>query len=113
MDIEILKEVPLSLIDIKERLEGFKKQKKELNFRSVKVLDQLNENIKIKKKDAEQLKKELGELNLIRIKEKNLIKIIDIMPTTQESIKSLFSGDNITLKQEDLSKIEEVVKKYV
>ena len=100
MDIEILKEVPLSLIDIKERLEGFKKQKKELNFRSVKVLDQLNE-------------KELGELNLIRIKEKNLIKIIDIMPTTQESIKSLFSGDNITLKQEDLSKIEEVVKKYV
>ena len=76
-------------------------------------MDQLNENIKIKKKDAEQLKKELGELNLIRIKEKNLIKIIDIMPTTQESIKSLFSGDNITLKQEDLSKIEEVVKKYV
>lgn len=112
MDVEIISETPLSRVDIKTKLEEYKKKKVELNFRSNKVLEQITETTKLKKKEAEDLKKELEELDIARLKDKQIIKLIDILPKSSDSIKSLFAGDNITLKQEDVVKIEEVVKKY-
>ena len=67
MDVEIISEKPLSKIDVKTKLEEYKKKKIELNFRSSKVLEQINETIKIKKKETDQLKKELEDIHIARI----------------------------------------------
>jgi len=39
------------------------------------------------------------------------IKIIDLCPKDLDSLKVILTGENITLKQEDMEKIIEVIKK--
>ena len=111
VDIEILQEKPIMLADVKECIEDVKK-KKDLNFRESKCIDYINTFTKIKAKDAEKLKKGIEELNIGRLKDRHIIKIIDLMTDDIESLKLILSGEDITLKQEDLNKLIEVVKKY-
>ena len=56
--------------------------------------------------------KELEKLNIPRLKERQMVKIIDILPTDIDSLRTLLIGENLIIKQEDLIKIVDVVKKY-
>lgn len=111
-ELDIISEIPLTSADVKFRLEAIKKEKKELNFRAEKVLEYVNSFVTIKEKDLEEIKKELNTLGIGRLKDKHIVKIIDIMPEDIESLKIIFTGENLTLKQDDLTKILEVTKKH-
>ncbi len=110
-DLEILSEKPISLSEVKKNLEEIKKRDKELNFRSKKTELYLN-SIKLKGKKAESLREDLESLNIIRLKPRTIIKIIDLVPTDPDSLRIILSGENITPKQEDVEKIVSIVKKY-
>ena len=110
MDVDILEQQPISLPLLKTKLEGLKTKDKELNFRAAKVFDYLKEFTSLTKKQAEDLEKKLKELNIPRLKEKHIGKIIDLQPESTEEIKSLLSGENITIKSEDLTKIIGILK---
>lgn len=110
MDIEVLEQTPLSMPLLKAKLEELKKDKKELNFRAAKVLEHLNENTLLDEKQAEDLRKKLTELNIPRIREKHLAKIIDLAPQDAEEVKTILVGENITLKPEDLKRIVDTIK---
>ena len=112
VNIEIISEKPISMINAKELLAQIKKRDNELNFRSEKTEQYLNSLISLKEKAAEQLKKELEDLNIQRLKEKAIAKLIDVLPTDLDSLKAILSGENLSLKEEDLTKIITVVKKY-
>ena len=112
VELKILNSVPLGLVEVKEKLTTIKKKDKELNFRANKTLEYLNENTKLNVKDSESLKQKLQDLNIPRLKEHNIIKIIDVMPITLESLKMLFTNEAITLKEEEFTKILEVIKEY-
>lgn len=112
-EVEIINQTPVSISYVKEYLEKLKKDKKELNFRENKVEEYLQGFEILKFKDVEALKKEIESLNVSRLKDKQITKIIDLMPSDSEAIKVILSGENLTLKQEDLTKIEATVKKYV
>lgn len=111
-ELDIVSEVPLTMADVKFRLEAIKKEKKELNFRAEKVLEYANSFVTLKEKEFEDVKKELNDLGIGRLKEKNIAKIIDVMPEDMESLKIIFTSENLTLKQDDLTKILEVTKKH-
>ncbi|MFH1376956.1 MAG: hypothetical protein ABIH25_04960 [Candidatus Woesearchaeota archaeon] len=108
--MEIIKETPLCLPEMKEKLEIFKKRDKELNFRAKKVEGYLNHATKIK--DYKEFKKDLESLELSRLKEKHTALIINICPKDEDSLKTILSSENLTLKKEDMTKILEVVNKY-
>ncbi len=112
MDIDVLEQTPISLPMLKATLEELKsKQKdKELNFRAAKVLDYLTEFTTLDKEKTQDMRKKLIELNIPRLKEKHVEKLLDLMPDTIEDIKSLLVGENITIKAEDLTKILSVIK---
>ena len=109
-DIEPINEMPLTMAELKEKLEDIKKRDKEISERAQKTIDYLNKFAKLKDKEALKLKEDILKLNIPRLKEKQVIKIIDVMPKDIESLKLIFSADNVTIKQEDLQKILELLK---
>ena len=95
---------------MKGNIDAMKKRDKELNFRAKKVEEYLN-NV-TKTKTYKELKKELESAGITRLKEKHITLIINILPTDIDSLRTILSGENLTLKQEDLDKIMKIVKKH-
>jgi DNA-directed RNA polymerase subunit F len=112
MDIEKIKETPVSLTELKARIDEIKKRDKELTFRTQKVNDYLHSIDALKNKDAEELKGDLEKLDISRLNEKQIIKLIDLVPTNLDSLRVIFSNENISIKSEELNKILEVVRKH-
>lgn len=110
-NLKVLNETPISAVDLKEKLEAIKKRDKELTKKATKTVDYLNNFVSLKHKDAEDIKKRILSLNIPRLKDRHIAKILDIMPQEIESLKMLFTGENITIKQEDLAKILEEIQK--
>ncbi len=86
---------------ILESLEGDKKKQAE---------DFIKKFLKITPEKAEQLKKELKELDLLKLKEEHIAKIIDIMPEDSSDLNKIFV--DTSLDEDETNKILEVVKKY-
>ena len=110
-DTEIISEIPMPLVEVKRKLEEVKKRDEELSFRGKKTEEYLK-SIKTKDKKVEDIKKELETLDIIRLKPRTIIKIIDLLPQDADSLKLILSGENITLKKEDIDKIIAAVKKH-
>lgn len=107
-EIEVIEEKPLALAEVKEKMEKIEKRDKEMTARAEKVkayLAKFTGNEKI-----DELRKKLEGLNISRLKPRHINKIIDLMPEDSGSLKAVFSGENITLKQEDLNRILECLK---
>ncbi|MEK6813047.1 MAG: hypothetical protein AABX86_02960 [Nanoarchaeota archaeon] len=109
-EIKIVNEIPLSLQEVREKIETMKKRDKELHFRANKVIEYLDTFTQKKQKDTAEKKKALMELSIGRLRDRHIVKILDIMPEDLDSLKSILSGENVTLKQDDLKKILETVQ---
>ena len=96
---------------MEKHIQEMKKRDKELNFRAKKVEEYLKTVTKIK--EHEKLAKELEDAGISRLKPKHITLIVNIFPTDVDSLRSILSGENITLKDEDLKKIVDIVIKYV
>ena len=65
---------------------------------------------KLNLKQAKDFRKELEELNLIKINAKHISKIIDLLPNNQEEINKIFT--DISLDENETKKIIDVVNKF-
>jgi len=108
-EIEVTEDNPLTMAELKEKLQNIKKSQ-ELSFRSNKTLEYLNNFTKISAKQSNEIKEKLKSLDIIRLKEKHIAKIIDIMPQDTESLKAILIQDNIIVKIEELEKVLECLK---
>ena len=108
--IEIIEEKPLTLIETKELLLKIEKRDKEISTRIQKTKEYLNKFAKLTKKEVKELKEKLLKLNITRLKEKTIAKIIDLQPNDIDSLRTILTAENLTLKQEDLQKIIECFK---
>jgi len=106
-DIEIIEQKPITILDLKEKLDSKKSSGKELNFRANKVYAYLEEFLAGRKNS--DVYKKISDLKIQKLKERYIIKIIDIMPEDQDSLKSIFVGESITLKPEELKQILDAV----
>jgi len=110
VDLKVIEERPINMVELKSKIAKIKKRDKELNFRSKKVSEYLNAFVELNEKEAKELSKKILELNIPRLKDRHVVKVLDILPKDIDSLKALFSGENITIKQEDLARILEVIK---
>ncbi|MBI1973108.1 hypothetical protein HYS50_03820 [Candidatus Woesearchaeota archaeon] len=108
-EIEIISEKSLTLGEVKDMVAEIKKNT-ELGFRANKTMEYVELFAKQKSSEITEMKKKIEELNIIRLKEKVIAKIIDLQPTDTESLKMVLTTENITVKQEDLGKILECLK---
>ncbi|MDY6770521.1 MAG: hypothetical protein SV186_01030 [Candidatus Nanohaloarchaea archaeon] len=74
-------------------------------------LEYLRKNAKIKDRESyEELKDELAEID--SLKEKHIIKILDILPKHEEEVEALFSKERVKLDDEEIQQIIDICSSY-
>ena len=112
MKPEILSEKPTNSAAVKADLEKIKKRDGELSYRANKTLDHLNQTVILTEKQAKDLEKELTELDIPRLKENHIQKLIEILPVTLDQIKVVLQGYTLTVTQDNMKKVVDVIVKY-
>ena len=98
---------------VKEEVNKIEKRDKEMSIRTLKTKEYFDSFVNMKSSDAVELKKKLEKLDIPRLKEEYIVKIIDILPANEEVLKSILQGYIITITKENMHKIIETVKPYI
>lgn len=93
---------PLTLAEVKEIVKGLEEKQE--------IKDYLKRFASLSKEKAMKLKEEIISLNNMRIKEENVIKIVDFLPKDAEDVNKIFVDTGLT--EEETNAILEIVKKY-
>lgn len=110
---EILEEEGLSMSEIKTELLAIKKRDKELNYRANSCLDYLNHFETLDKKKSDELFKKIKDLDVPRIREAYIKKIIDILPRDVESLKIIIQAYPITVNNDNCKKIVDTINNFL
>ena len=94
---------PLSMAEVTEYLK--KNKDKETD-----VIGFIKKFVKLNPKDAKELRKKIGELNLMKVNKTDIVKIIDIMPENAEELNKIFT--DVSLNEDETNKILERVKEF-
>ena len=111
-DLKIIEEKPINLSQLKEEIKTITKRDEELGFRTAKVLGQLEVVKIIKEKEAEEMFAKLEKLNVPRMKDIHINKIIDLLPSSMIELKNIVSGYALTVTNDNLEKILAVISEY-
>ena len=108
-DAKILSETPISMAELKTELDKNKKKEKELNYRANKTEEYLGQFASFK--DGKKLEEEIAKLKIPRLKDQHIKKIIDLLPKTADELKTILQGYPISVNNDNLKKIVDVVNK--
>ena len=109
MAMEILSETPISAYQLREELEKIKKRDKELNFRAAKAEEHLNSVGT--PKNLDELYEKISKLDIARLKDQHIRKILDIMPKSVNELKAVMQGYTISVTNENMKKIVDIINK--
>ena len=112
MKVTILLEEPISVYDLQQELEAIKARDGELGFRAAKTDEYLQKFAKLDIKKAADLKKKLEELNIPRLRTEHVCKLVDVLPVDSEDIKMVLSAYSVTVTNENVAKIADVIKEH-
>jgi DNA-directed RNA polymerase subunit F len=110
---KFVEQKPLSLVDVKEELDKIEKRDEELNYLSNKAKEYLAAFIKLSVKDRKELGKKLIGLDLTRLKEEHIVKIIDFLPKDIEELKVVLQAYPLSMPKKDQEAIIKVVKDFL
>lgn len=105
----------LNFAEVKNLLEKAQKQEKkekEENEIVEKTLAYVKKFGKLNLEKSKELWKELEKLDIIKLRERQISKIIDLLPADASELHNLFVGDDIVLDQNETQKILSTVQKY-
>ncbi len=89
-----------------------KSKKNELTYREEKIQDFLKKRVKLNSKKFEEAKNELLALELARLDEEHIIKILEIMPKSGVELRALVSHSGTIIIDDSVKKILDILKKY-
>ncbi|MBI4149078.1 hypothetical protein HY491_01395 [Candidatus Woesearchaeota archaeon] len=112
-DPKVVSEMPLSLSELRQHIELIKKRDKEPNMRVVKTDEYLQTFAPLEPAKAAELKEKIRKLEIPRLKEEHMSKIIDILPKSVEELKAIVQGYIVTISKENMKKIVDAVQEYV
>lgn len=108
----ILDEEPMSIPEVRGALEKIKERDGTLTFRGNKTEEYVGQFSVLDSKKADELAGKITKLNIPRLKEQHIKKIVDIMPTTEKDVKVVLQGCAVTVKAEHLKKIADTVAEF-
>lgn len=110
MATDIIAENPISTYELKAELEKIKKRDKELNFRAARTEDYLNQVVSFNK--SSDLYEKLVKLDIPRLKDSHIKKIMDIMPKTANDLKVVLQGYTVSVGNENIKKIVDTINQF-
>ena len=105
---DVIEKKAVSLSFVKKELAKIK----EPNYEQKLTKEYVNKFSKLNWGDTQNLIKDMEAADVPRFKEKNIIKLIDIMPETADELKALMAKETITLSKENIQKLLEILNKY-
>ena len=103
-----IKAVPLA--EVKNILKKASKEREELLYEQKIALEHAQEFAKLPVKKTNELIKELVSLDFLE--QIHAIRIADLLPTTEDDVKTIFAKERITLSENEIKKILEIVRKH-
>jgi DNA-directed RNA polymerase subunit F len=100
-----------TLGEVKAILEDISKEENEENKKIKETLTYLKKFVKSKPEHIKKLKEAVQNLNLDKLNQKSIAKIVDLMPEDAEDLKKIFFGEDINLEQDEISTILETLKR--
>lgn len=110
-DMQIVSEVPMNMHQLKKELEKIRKRDGELNFRANRTEEYLQQVLSLK--NADELFEKIMKLNIPRLKEQHVHKIIDVTPTTVNELKVVLQSYTITVSNDAMKKIVDTVNEFL
>lgn len=104
----MIKPVPLS--EVKNILKKVSKDRKEMLYEQKIALEHATKFAKLPVKKTEDMLKELLEIK--DITELSAVKIADILPKTEDDVRTIFAKERITITGNEIKKILDIVAKY-
>ena len=111
MDVQIISETPINTLQLRKELEKIRKKENELNFRANRTEEYLHQVANVK--NAEGLFDKLMKLNIPRLREHHIHKIIDIMPVTVNELKVILQAYSITVNNDSIKKIVDTINEFL
>lgn len=111
MALKVIDEAVVSPAFVRETLEKVK-ESSDLNFKSLKLLEYLNRTVTLSVDDTKKMIQKLKDLDLVRLSDKHIIKIIEILPPSKDVLRNVLTSLNTTLPDEEVEKIMEVVNEF-
>ncbi len=108
---ELISTKPLSNAQAREIIEK-KEKEQELTYREEKAKDYLKKFQKLEAADYKKANAELIALEIPRLDEAHIIKILDIMPKSGTELRAIVSHSGTVLVDENVDKILGLLKKY-
>lgn len=109
---KILSEKPISMVELKDEVKKIKNRDEELSFRVGKIEEYLNIFVKLSLKQAKELEDKIKKLNIPRLKDTHIKKMVDVLPANLEQLKVVLQGYTLTVTQDNMKKIVAVVAGY-
>jgi len=100
----ILDRKPLNLNEVQEILKDIPE-----NDKRTQIEVYLKKFLKTKQEKSRKIKEELEKLDLLKIKNEHIVKIIDLMPEDASDLNKIFT--DVSLTEDETNKILDVVKK--
>jgi len=64
----------------------------------------------LKPEKAKELKEKIQKMDMLKIKEEHIVKIIDLMPEIEEDINKIFN--DVSLDEDETKKLLETIKEF-
>jgi len=107
--MKVIKVKPTGMPEAKKIMLS-REKKKELSYEQKLALEHLNKFTKISPSNAEKFLEELSKV--LRMSEETMVKILDLTPKTPDELRMIFAREKFSLKDKEIKKILEIVKKY-
>jgi len=101
---------PVSLSEVKNILKKVQKEREDLLYEQRIALEHSEIFSKLTVTKTNELIKELSELDFL--KENQIFKIADLLPQTEDDIKTIFAKERGNLGENEIKKILEIVRKH-
>ena len=109
---QYIEQVPMNLTQVKKAVDTIVERDEELNFRTNKVKEYLENFNDACKRDSDKMIEKLSGLGITRLKEEQIAKIIDFMPKTLEDLKAILAAYPLSLSKKDQEAIVTAVKSF-
>ena len=110
---QFVEEQSITLSSVKKIMSTIEKRDEELNYRSGKAKDYLENFTFLSEAKQKELKEKLEGLDLTRLKAEHITKISDFMPETIEDLRTVLQAYPLSMPKKDEEAIVKVVKEFV
>ena len=109
----IISETPISMAETRKQLQEIAKRDKELGFRAARTEEYFKMFVSLSHEKAAELEKKLEKLDIPRLKDVHIKKIVDLTPSTVNDVKLILQGYSISVAQASMKKIADTVAEFL